>query len=178
MSPFSGIPGHAVRCGMLTLRLASGFALRHNRPMMQIDTIIGIDASPAVVWGVLTDFAAYPSWNPFIVNIEGIAGAGERLTIRVVPHGQKGMAFRPRVLVADPERQLRWRGRLILPGLFDGEHIFRIEPVAAGVRFHHSERFTGLLPHMMPASSFDAVRKGFEAMNEALKQRAEARKKH
>ena len=156
----------------------SGSAVRHNRPMKQIDTSIGIDASPAIVWGVLTDFAAYPSWNPFITRIEGIVGAGERLTIRVVPPGQKGMAFRPRVLVAEPERQLRWKGRLIVPGLFDGEHIFRIEPAGDGVRLHHSERFTGLLPHMMPASSFEAVREGFEAMNGALKQRAEARRQH
>ena len=146
--------------------------------MKKIDTSIRINASPAIVWGVLTDFAAYPSWNPFITNIEGILRAGERLIIRVVPPGQKGMAFRPRVLVAEPERQLRWKGRLIVPGLFDGEHSYRIEPAADGSRFYHSEQFTGLLTHMMPASSFEAVREGFEAMNDALKRRAEASKQH
>lgn len=146
--------------------------------MKQIDTSIRIDATPAIVWGILTDFAAYPSWNPFITRIEGVVRVGERLIIRVVPHGQKGMAFRPRVLVAETERQLRWKGRLIVTGLFDGEHIFRIEPASDGIRFHHSEQFTGLLPHMMPVSSFEAIRKGFEAMNSALKQRAEASKPH
>ncbi len=142
--------------------------------MKQIDTAVEIDASPAVVWAVIADVAAYPAWNPFIKVIEGTLRVGERLTIRVVPPGQKGMTFRPRVLVAEPERELRWKGRLMVPGLFDGEHSFRIEPVAGGVRFHHAERFTGLLPPLMPAASFDAIRAGFEAMNGALKRRAEA----
>ncbi len=144
--------------------------------MKQIDTSIKIDATPGVVWDILTDFAAYPTWNPFITSVEGIARVGERLSIRVVPPGQKGMSFRPHVLEAEPERQLRWKGRLIAPGLFDGEHLFRIEPAADGIRFHHSEKFTGLLPSVMPASSFEAVRNGFEAMNRALMQRAEASK--
>ncbi len=163
---------------MPKVRLVPNSAVRHNWPMKKIDTSIRIDASPAIVWGILTDFAAYPGWNPFITNIEGIVRAGERLTIRVAPPGQKGMAFRPHVLVAEPERQLRWKGRLIVPGLFDGEHIFRIEPAADGIRFYHLEQFTGLLPHIMPASSFEAIREGFEAMNGALKQRAEASKQH
>ncbi len=30
--------------------------------------------------------------------------------------------FRPTVLVAEPNRELRWLGRLFMPGPFDGEH--------------------------------------------------------
>ena len=142
--------------------------------MKTIDTSIRIGASPATIWRILTDFAAYPGWNPLITRIEGIARAGERLAIRVVPPGQKGMTFRPRVLVAEAGRELRWKGHMLVPGLFDGEHSFRIEPATDGILFHHTERFTGLLPRVMPASSFEAIRAGFEAMNGALKQRAEA----
>lgn len=39
----------------------------------EIDTEIFIDASAESVWHVLTDFAAYPDWNPFIRTIEGQA---------------------------------------------------------------------------------------------------------
>jgi hypothetical protein len=40
--------------------------------------------------------------------------------------------LRPRVLVNSPRREFRWRGALIIPGLFDGEHFFRIEPKPSG----------------------------------------------
>jgi len=39
------------------------------------------------------------------------------------------MTFRPTILKAEPERELRWLGRLLLPGLFDGEHVFEIEQI-------------------------------------------------
>ena len=39
------------------------------------------------------------------------------------------MRFKPRVLKAEPNRELRWLGHLGIPGLFDGEHIFTIEPL-------------------------------------------------
>jgi len=36
-----------------------------------IHTEIPIQISPRRVWQVLTDFAAYPGWNPFIVSLQG-----------------------------------------------------------------------------------------------------------
>jgi len=141
--------------------------------MHLVATFIDIRANPARVWRVLTAFADYPAWNPFITAVEGTPAVGARLLIRVHPPGGSAMAFRPRVLIAEPERQLRWKGRLILPGLFDGEHSFRLEPIPGGVRLHHEERFTGLLAGVMPASSYGRIRQGFEAMNTALKARVE-----
>ena len=46
------------------------------------------------------------------------------------PPGGRGATLRPTVLEADPGRQLRWLGQLLLPGLFDGDHSFTIEPLA------------------------------------------------
>jgi hypothetical protein len=84
------------------------------------------------------------------------------------------MTFRPVVLTATPRRVLRWRGRLLMPGLFDGEHAFQLELLStAGCRLYHTERFSGLLVGLMRGSLLDATREGFEAMNGALKRRAE-----
>ena len=84
------------------------------------------------------------------------------------------MTFRPVVLTVTPGRELRWRGRLLMPGLFDGEHAFQLEMLStAGCRLHHAERFSGLLVGLMSGSLLDATREGFEAMNGALKRRAE-----
>jgi hypothetical protein len=137
-----------------------------------IDTSIDIAASPSRVWSVLTDFAAYPEWNPFITRIAGVPVVGGRLVVTIQPPGRKAMMFRPVVLAATPEAELRWRGRLLMPGLFDGEHVFRLGSIATGCRLDHSEVFTGLLAGLL-GGTLPATRRGFMAMNEALKARAE-----
>lgn len=141
----------------------------------QLQTEIEIDAAPERVWSILTDFAAYPEWNPFIRFIRGAAEQGARLEVRIQPSGTKGMTFRPSVVVADAGREFRWLGRLLLPGIFDGEHRFVIEPIAAGkVRFQQSERFNGILVPIFRGSLDRDTKRGFEEMNRALKARAEA----
>ena len=140
----------------------------------RIDTHLEIGTPAHRVWEVLTDFEAYPFWNPFIVKLAGAARTGERLNVAIRPPGRRAMTFRPNVLVADPERELRWLGRVILPRLFDGEHVFTIAPLTTGrVRFSQRETFRGLLVPLMPPSMWDSTRRGFEGMNDALKRRAE-----
>lgn len=143
--------------------------------MHQVRTEIEIDASPARVWSVLTDFSAHPQWNPFVRSISGVLRERERLVVSVQPEGGREMTFRPVVLVAQPERELRWLGRFLVPGLFDGEHYFQLEPLGPQrTRFVHGEKFSGLFVSMARASLDGATRAGFVAMNEALKARAEA----
>jgi hypothetical protein len=74
------------------------------------------------------------------------------------------------VLKAEPNRELRWLGRLLVPGLFDGKHIFIIEPLGAErVCFIQREIFTGMLVPLLSGT----LDRGFEEMNQALKNRAE-----
>jgi hypothetical protein len=88
--------------------------------MRLVETVIDIHASTARVWSILTDFSAYSTWNPFITAAEGEARSGVRLRITIAPPGRRRMTFRPVVPVAVPKQELRWLGRLLLPGLFDG----------------------------------------------------------
>jgi hypothetical protein len=76
---------------------------------------------------VLTDFPAYPTWNPFITSIDGKPQPGAQLRVTIAPPGRQPITFRPVVLTATPWPELRWRGRLLMPGLFDGEHAFQLE---------------------------------------------------
>jgi hypothetical protein len=141
----------------------------------RLQTQIEIDATPERVRAVLMDFAAYPGWNPFIRSIAGAQAVGERLTVRMQPPGGRAMTFRTRVIASTP-REFRWKGHLLVPGLFDGEHYFQIESGASSrITFHHGETFTGILVPLFRRSLDDATRRGFIAMNEALKQEAERR---
>jgi hypothetical protein len=137
-------------------------------------TQVRIAAPASRVWQVLTDFPRYPEWNPFITEIEGLPEVGARLRVRIQPPGRRPMTFKPTLLVVTRDRELRWLGHLFLPRLFDGEHSFRIEDKGRKSRFHQSERFSGVLVGFFGVGIFDATQRGFEAMNTALKVRAEA----
>jgi hypothetical protein len=141
----------------------------------QLLSEIEIEAAPERVWSILADFAAYPEWNPFIRFVNGVPQQGARLKVRIQPSGTKGMTFRPTIMVADVGRELRWLGRLLIPGVFDGEHRFLIESLAGEkVRFQQSERFKGILVPMFRAGLDRDTVRGFKEMNLALKARAEA----
>ncbi len=115
----------------------------------------------------------YPAWNPFVTSVDGVLREGGKLRVRLAPPGRRTMTFEPTVMALAQERELRWLVRLLVPGLLDGEHAFRLEERAGGCRFHQTERFSGLLVPLLGAGLPEAARHGFEAMNAALKARAE-----
>ena len=141
----------------------------------RIETSIEIEVPPGKVWSLLTYFAGMAAWNPFIKSIFGTLAPNSRLAVHIVPPGKSGMRFKPTVLAVEPERELRWLGRLLLPGIFDGEHYFLLEPVGVGrTRLTQGEKFSGILVGAF-GGTLSATEEGFEAMNLALKQRAQAR---
>jgi hypothetical protein len=65
-------------------------------------------------------------------------------------------------------------GSAVIPGLFDGEHSFVIEPITPGkVRFIQKEKYTGILVPLLSHTLDKDIKRGFNEMNKALKQRAE-----
>jgi hypothetical protein len=75
-----------------------------------------------------------------------------------------------KILIVDPNTQLRWLGSL--PGLFSGEHywILRDRP-DGGTDVEQGESFKGV---MVPFIKPERLRVDYEAMNAAMKTRAEA----
>jgi len=139
----------------------------------QIETSIEINAPAARVWALLTDFARMPSWNPFIKSISGSLAQGNELSVYIVPPGRSGIRFKPTVLTVRPEHELRWIGHLLIPGIFDGEHYFLLEPIGDGeTRLTQGEKFSGFLVGSL-SGTLSATEAGFKAMNTALKREAE-----
>lgn len=139
-----------------------------------LDTGTVIEASAERVWQVLVDFEAYPTWNPFVRRLSGEVRQGARLEVTVQPAGRGEFSFRPTLVAVEPQRELRWLGRVIIPGLFDGEHGFTIERLGPDrVRLRHREVMSGILVPLMGGMLRDAER-GFHLMNRALKARAES----
>ena len=136
----------------------------------EIKTEILIHAAPEKVWNILTDFKNYARWNPFITSIHGEAKAGNLITVSIVPPGKKGIKLRPKVLVVAKNIEFRWKGRLIIPGLFDGEHIFElIDNKNGSTTFIQRELFAGILVPFLTKMLDNNTVNGFKRMNQALK---------
>ena len=124
-------------------------------------------------WAVLTDFTAFPDWNPFMIAASGDLRPGGRLEVTLRPPGRKAFTFRPTVKELEPARRLRWLGRTGLPGIFDGEHVHEMTALGPNrTRYVQRERFRGVLTPFL-RRMLDDTKGGFDAMNAALKARAE-----
>ena len=133
---------------------------------------IEVNAPPERVWAVAADLAQYPCWNPFFTAAEGKLVPGEKLEVTLHPVGASPKSFAPVVLEVRPGERFSWRGRLGVPGLFDGTHHFVVEPLSGHrTRFTQREDFSGIL---VPFVGFAPYKAGWERMNRALKARVEA----
>jgi len=138
-----------------------------------IRTEIIINASKEKVWGILTDFANYPAWNPFIRNISGELVAGGKLTVTLL-NGSKDFVIRPRVLSVTPNKYFDWIGNLGFKGIFDGRHYFEIEELGRRqVQLNHGEYFSGLLSGYILKKIGNDTRANFIRMNQAIRELAE-----
>lgn len=137
-------------------------------PKNEVVTETRIHARPEQVWSVLTDGKRYSEWNPFIRDMQGEIEKGNKLKNTMEPSPGNQMIFKPTILEATPNKELRWRGRTGISGVFDGEHYFLLEPDNDGTRFIHGEKFSGFALWFINTDKF---KDNFEAMNEALSDR-------
>ena len=122
-------------------------------PLKELRSEIEIQASAERVWQLgLTDFASFPQWNPFIRKASESIQVGERLEVNIQPSGASGMTFRPTVLKAESNRELRWLGHLLISGsstVSTASPSNRLVRVACGSP--EREVFTGLLVPLFAA---------------------------
>lgn len=131
---------------------------------------ISIEASPEAVWGVITDFASFPEWNPMTPAMLGELAVGAKLKGKL-GFGPLKVPFFPKLLTVDEASELRWKGGV--PGAFVADHRFIIEagPSGGSILRHHEE-FKGLFALKEPTvKTANAVHAKFNA---ACKLRAES----
>jgi hypothetical protein len=93
--------------------------------------------------------------------------------VRIEPPESRAMTFKPTVVTLEASRELAWLGRLLAPGVFDGEHHFELHSTPdGGTRFVQREEFRGILTPLF-GGGLEKTRRGFEAMNDALKRRVD-----
>jgi hypothetical protein len=141
--------------------------------MTTVSATIDIGAPPLEVWAILTDLGRYHEWNPLFVEAAGNVAVGQRITLRSKhPASGRLMTVKPKITAARPGTELRWTSSL--PGIISGEHGFTLTPAGSGTRVVQDETYRGLLARFS-GKTLAQAEAGFQALNEALKERAEAR---
>lgn len=88
------------------------------------------------------------------------------------------MTFKPTVIILESKNEFSWLDSLVIPGIFDGEHIFQLEQINnTKMKFIHRENFSGYLVPLLWKSLNSDTRRGFEEMNKVLKEKVESGKK-
>jgi len=138
-------------------------------PMKSFQTTISIHAKPEVIWKLLTDAPAYPSWNTTVDKVDGDIKLGEKITVhaKISP----GRAFPVKVATFDAPSRMVWMSKMPL-GVFKGERTFTLTPKGDNVEFFMREEFTGLLSGLIGKSIPD-LQPAFDEFAAALKKRAE-----
>jgi len=140
-----------------------------------LHTEIEIDASPARVWAVLTDFDRWSEWNSVLLGMKLRGplqvGTKAKLTINLGPPlGKKQLPVQLKVVSKDHE--LTWGGG-VAP-LMVVRHGFRLEPTAAGTRVVHAEIFSGLGGPLVLRLVEKGLHASYERLNQRLRERCEA----
>ena len=142
--------------------------------MKTIETKIMVDSTPEKIWSVLTNFKEYENWNPFMIKIIGDAKLGSKIEVQIQTVKGKKRTYKPIITKFEINKELRWKGKSLLPGIFDGERIFIIEKSANNkVSFLHKEIFKGLGVKLIGSKLDEDLGESFKKMNIALKTRAE-----
>jgi hypothetical protein len=117
----------------------------------------------------LADFGQLPCWNPVVRRVNGQNGANGGGSVLREWLGRQ--IFRFVVLKSEPNRELRWRGWFVIPGLLHDECMFFIEPFddEERVRIVVRQVFTGLLAPLCNGAAKANARKGVREIGRTLR---------
>jgi uncharacterized protein YndB with AHSA1/START domain len=142
--------------------------------MVRIETSALIAAAPERVWRVLTDFDAFPEWNPLVLRAEGEAGPGAALRLLIAQPDGSGIHRWLWAAIDEwrPGERLAWTGG---PWpFFRGHHWFGLAPKDGGTLLTHGEDMSGLYPWLRRREIAERFRPGYEQMNAAVVRRLQA----
>ncbi len=128
-----------------------------------------IAASPARIWGLLTNAAAFPQWNSTVTSLKGEIALGQKLTLKVPLDPKR--TFTPKVTKLEENRAMEWSDGMA--PMFKGVRRFSLTPKANGVtEFEMTEVFFGVMLPMIKGSLPD-FGPAFETYAADLKRAAE-----
>jgi len=146
-----------------------------------LQTQVEINAPAKDVRAILYDFADYPKWNPYLVRVDGEPELGREVYVTVKLEGKPEITGDVTITSAT-DGLLSWRGSALsqveagtisvgVPGILTADHDFIIEELGPDkTLFRSNDKLSGAL---VPFYGDKLVTAALDAMNDALKKRAE-----
>jgi hypothetical protein len=142
--------------------------------MFEVATEATISAPAARVWDVLTDFAAYSSWNPVITRVAVDLREGARGKASFAVSSSRSLTIPILIESVAPRVELAWSGGP--RWLFHGTHYFRLREQPCGAtHVAHGELFEGAAVRLTHGLMRSRVVPVYQSLTDALKRRCEAR---
>ena len=141
---------------------------------LRVEDRIGVQAPAALIWEIIADLPRWHEWNPTYPKADGVVRIGELITVTLALPGQAAQELKPRIMDWVPTEQLHWELKM-MGGLIKTLRYIEIEALGeANSVVDNGELFGGLMGPSLGKRMGRTVQRGFKAMNEALKERAEA----
>jgi hypothetical protein len=141
---------------------------------LRVEDRIGIQAPAELIWDIVRDLSRWHEWNPTYPQASGEVRIGELVSVTLALPGQPAQVLKPRIMDWVPNEQLHWELKM-MGGMIKTLRYIEIEAVGpANSVVDNGEIFGGLMGPSLGKRMGRTVRRGFKAMNEALKERAEA----
>lgn len=131
-----------------------------------------IDASPEVTYEVITDFARYPEWNPWLTAAVGQVEPGAEVEATVIL-GQAPRQAMHEVTVVDPGRRFGWRDKGLVTVLAGGNRLRVLSEEGHRTRLVVRLALSGPLSFIAHALYGDSLARGLAEETRALADRAQ-----
>lgn len=157
---------------------SKGFTFKTPAPAgpsgVRVEHRIGVQAPAEVIWDILYDVDHWGEWNPLYVKAAGQIRIGSQLDLTMVLGEGQPSEIHPVILEWVPNDQIHWRLKT-MGGLVSTTRFLEIEVLdTASCIFSNGEIFGGLLGPTVAKRAGRKIYRAFAAMDEALKERAEA----
>lgn len=140
--------------------------------MFVIDKTLQIKAPPEVVWEVITDFASYKEWNPFILECKSTLKPGDPIDLKVqifaIPQPQREW-----VKEFVPGRRFGYAMKPMPAGALSSQRSHDLQAEAGGTRYQSYFHLDGWMMPLVRGMLGSRLEKGFEGMTQGIKTRAE-----
>jgi hypothetical protein len=141
---------------------------------LKIEHRIGVRTPAAPIWELVSDINGWSKWNPLYPKAEGVLGFGAPLLLEVALPGETPRAIKPTVTDWTPNEQIIWTLKM-LGGLIRSTRYIEIETLDNGnCVFSNGEIFEGPLMGLINKQQRRAIKAGFVAFGETVRDKAEA----